>query len=169
MQKVIRVFIASPSDVHQERDIVDHAIGRLSTVLDHQFGVMLKTVRWEEFAPIASGNPGEGFQGLINPRLDECGLFVGILYNRYGTPIAANRPESGTEVEFQFALKNQTRLSILTYFRNPSADAILSPAEADQRDKLQQLKDKIAEAKLPYQTYSSLDVFRNRIFPDLLE
>ena len=53
MGRVLPVFIASPSDVADERNIIASIINELSTALYRSFRVSLQVRRWEDFAPIS--------------------------------------------------------------------------------------------------------------------
>lgn len=171
MSKIFRVFIASPGDVEAERDLADKAVANLSRKLEPIFQIRLSTVRWEDFAPIASASPDEVVQDRILKRLEACAIFVGILYKRYGTDIDQSRHISGTEAEFKFAIKHRDRMKILTYFRQHRAKVgrRLSREVKDQLKRRDELKEKLRNAGLPFQEYKSASDFADRIVLDLLE
>jgi hypothetical protein len=59
LAKRIRVFVASPSDVQEERDSVAHVINELNLTLSALLpkeGAMLEFVRWETHAHPAAGD-----------------------------------------------------------------------------------------------------------------
>lgn len=90
------VFMASPSDLVEERD----RIRRLGDELNANFestGVGVRIAGWETVQP-EFGRP----QSLINPRVHECDVFIGILRRRWGSP--TGEYSSGFEEEFNIAV-----------------------------------------------------------------
>ena len=80
-------------------------------------GLRIEIVRWETHSfPAYGGDP----QTIINSQIaemDEYDLFVGVLWNRMGTPTP--RATSGTEEEFRRAveaLQRHGRPQIMLYF-----------------------------------------------------
>lgn len=167
MRTVIPVFIASPSDVPEERDLVDQAVQGLSKRLRPALEVGLETQRWEEFAPRTSAHGRYRFQDQINSRLEKAGVFVGILFRRYGTEVDARRNYSGTDAEFRHAIKNRARTAILTYFRDPGR--VTSPKGKAELARLDELKASLVSKGIAYQPYADPAAFRERITLDLLE
>ena len=98
--KVFKIFIASPSDVVDERQLVNNVIDEENNNHFDNQGYRLEAVRWENH-----GSPGIGLphpQGRNNRLIDECALFIGILWCRFGSPTGV--ADSGTEEEFDYAL-----------------------------------------------------------------
>ena len=89
---VYRIFIASPSDVAQERELAREIIARVSKAQASR-KIVLEARGWEDVAP-GLGRP----QALINPEVKQADLLVGILWKRFGTNTGV--AESGTEEEF---------------------------------------------------------------------
>ncbi|MHB1044212.1 MAG: DUF4062 domain-containing protein, partial [Eubacteriales bacterium] len=169
MESLVRVFIASPSDVQAEREMVKRSIDNLSRRLESLRSMSLIPVSWEEFAPIASASPDRVFQHRIISRLEPCNLFIGILYKRYGTAIDQLNGLSGTEVEFDSALENRDRIKIMTYFRDQGLTTAADPEVISQLNKVNLLKKRLVKAGLPYQSYESPEEFGERIHFDLME
>ncbi len=94
------VFVASPSDVSEERKLVLNAVDDLNLILPN---TNLRALTWERDA-----HPGFGVDGqdVINRQLDcaECDIFVGVMWTRFGTP--TSRAASGTEEEFLRAYRS---------------------------------------------------------------
>lgn len=118
----IRIFIASPGDVAQERDTLSSivipelrrifSIGPFSGVAD---GVELEAVRWETHA---WPDVGEDAQDVINREIGEFDILVGVMWRRFGTP--TRRASSGTGEEFKRAydyFREYGRPKIMWYFR----------------------------------------------------
>jgi Domain of unknown function (DUF4062) len=78
------IFVASPSDVQDERAAVKSVAERIESSLGLRLGLRIRVVGWEQVPP-GYGRP----QGQINPLVDTCDIFIGILHARWGT-------ESGT-------------------------------------------------------------------------
>lgn len=116
----IRIFVASPGDVHDERDQLGRVVQELNqilTTLVPQAGLVLELVRWETHV-----HPGLGTdaQDVVTRQLQigEYDVFIGIFWRRFGTPTP--RAESGTEEEFRIAHRAWRELGrpiqIMTYF-----------------------------------------------------
>lgn len=114
-----KVFLASPSDVQDERDSIDEVINELNLTFGKQQDIHLELLKWETHsAPaIAINHPQE----IINTDLGkDYDLFIGLIWKKFGTP--TNEADSGTEEEFlnaynRFA-KNPNSLQILFYFNS---------------------------------------------------
>jgi Domain of unknown function (DUF4062) len=78
------VFVASPSDIQNERETVKGVAERLQNALGLRLGLRIRVVGWEQVPP-GFGRPQE----QINPLVDTCNIFIGILHAKWGT-------ESGT-------------------------------------------------------------------------
>lgn len=167
MNPVIPVFIASPSDVSKERDLTEEAIHALAPRMARLFGVTLVPLRWEQFAPISSYDASHPQIAILRD-IRPFSIFVGILWNRYGTKISG-LGETGTESEFSHALGNRDRISILTYFREQSQKETADPEKQSQRRKVRALKRRLRENTVRSAGYKSIDEFRLRILPDLME
>ena len=123
--KRIRVFVASPGDVIEEREVVSVVVDELRRILGEIRQVELETVRWETHA---WPDVGADAQDVINREISQFDIFVGIMWRRFGTP--TKRAESGTSEEFERAytyFKEYGRPRIMFYFRRaafyPDSDA----------------------------------------------
>jgi len=111
----LRVFIASPSDVSEERDIVSLVVSELRRTHGDALNVELESVRWETHA---WPDIGADAQDVINNQIGQYDIFVGIMWKRFGTP--TKRASSGTGEEFDRAYDFFTRFNrpkIMFYFR----------------------------------------------------
>jgi hypothetical protein len=93
--QLLRVGVASPSDVSAEREIVPRVAEEINSSIAADRGVRLDIIRWETDA-----HPGfhpSGPQGLIDPilRIEDSDLLVGIFWKRFGTQ--TGEALSGTE------------------------------------------------------------------------
>lgn len=86
---VLRVLIASPSDLRSERDLVERAIHRWNAVQSAYAGVVLLPVRWEINATAEMGAPA---QHIINRQIvDDSDVLIDVFWTRLGTPTATTR------------------------------------------------------------------------------
>lgn len=89
------LFLASPSDVVEERAAVRAVVDETNSVLADS-GVRFRVAGWEHTQP-GAGRP----QGLINPEVERCDMFVGLLNRRWGS--ATGEFSSGFEEEYTLA------------------------------------------------------------------
>lgn len=144
MSQVIKVFLASPSDVSEERLAVRNVVEEENRNHFHHDGYHLEVVGWETHSSPGRGQPHP--QGRIDPLIDDCELFVGILWTRFGSP--TGKAESGTEEEYEHALELLAKpdlplCDIKIYF----CDYPIKPSniEPDQLKKVKEFKKKIEE------------------------
>lgn len=156
---VLRVFVASPSDVADERSSLEGIVRELNLTWSRQLGVRLDLVKWETHA-----FPGVGIdpQAVINDQIkDDYDIFIGIMWKRLGTP--TSRSDSGTIDEFHRAYKrfknNPDGIRIMFYFN----DSPVSPSELDpiQLALISDFKKGLGEKGTLYWTYISRDEFES--------
>ena len=160
MQTVLEVFIASPSDVAPEREVLESVVSEFNLTWGNRHQVRLELLKWETHSRPALGIDA---QDVINRQIgNEFDIFLGIMWGRFGTATA--RADSGTEEEFNRAydrLKNGDRVQIMFYFK----DAGIPPSKLDgsQIAKIQLFKNKIADeyGGLYYQ-FESIDDFQTK-------
>jgi uncharacterized protein DUF4062 len=80
----IRVFLASPSDLPEHRALAREVAAHVDRFNADPLGFRLELVGWEDVRP-GYGRP----QDLINPAVDGCDVFVGVLGKRWGRPTGA--------------------------------------------------------------------------------
>ena len=98
---ILRIVVASPSDVQAERDALRTVLEELNQGIAGEHGLRLELARWETDA--YPGFHPEGPQGLIDAilRIEDCDILIGIFWKRFGTPV--QDANSGTEHEFRRA------------------------------------------------------------------
>lgn len=114
---ILRVVVASPNDVKAERNALDAIVKELNRGIAADRGLRLEITRWEEDSYAAFHVNGP--QGLIDAilRIEDCDIFIGIFWKRFGTPV--KDAKSGTEHEFRLAYeswKQYGRPQIMFYF-----------------------------------------------------
>ena len=133
---VLQVFVASPSDVMEERQILDSVVAELNRTWAGTLGLSFEVLKWETHArPAFDLDP----QAVINAQIpDDYDVFIGIFWSRFGTP--TNRADSGTAEEFERAYERFKRTGstpeIMLYFK----EAPLSPSKLNPTQ-LQALQD----------------------------
>jgi len=141
-----KIFLASPSDLQDERASIDGVINELNLTFGKQQDIHLELLKWETHsAPAISINHP---QEIINSDLgNDYDLFIGIIWKKFGTP--TNEADSGTEEEFLNAynrfLENPTSLQILFYFN--SKPVSMSEINPEQLSKIQNFKSDIGKNK----------------------
>src|SRR4051812_14000224 len=113
------VFLASPGDVKKERAAVQKIVDDINRSVARSRRIYLRLVSWEKDTFPAFGDDP---QAIINKQIAEMAtyrLFVGIMWNRLGTPTP--RDPSGTVEEFHRAADSLTiheQPQIWFYFRD---------------------------------------------------
>ena len=157
----IRIFISSPGDVKEERDALEELIKEdLQHKLDHHDDLFLQPVRWETFGRPALGD----IQANLFEQLGDYDIFVGIFWNRFGTP--TDDYDSGSEAEFYDAysrwLEDTSRPVLMYFCERPnqvdlnSIDPEKALAMLQQRQKVKQFRVRISDKGLhwPYKEVS---------------
>ena len=133
------VFVASPSDVGKERDILEKVIKEVNLTHGTPLGYELQLWRYEDNAFASAGKP----QVVINSIAKPYQLFIGIMWKRFGTPTQSYG--SGTEEEYNKAYeawqKNEV-IDIMFYFcKKPVAlDSLEREEDREQLGKVVNFK-----------------------------
>jgi hypothetical protein len=131
-KRILRIVVASPSDVQAERNAVPFVLDELNRGIAGDRNLLLELSRWETDA--YPGFHPEGPQGLIDPtlKIEDCDVLIGVFWKRFGTPTAD--AGSGTEHEILNAYrawKQNGRPQIMVYF-NQQAYTPRSSVETNQ-------------------------------------
>jgi predicted sugar kinase len=119
--ELLKIFLASPSDVATERRYVEEVIKEINDTVASSQGIEIKVVHSGKTYP----GFGQDGQTVLNQQLGtmkEYELFIGIMWNRIGTKTA--RAPSGTVEEFERAVrsfKRNEQPQIWFYFRQAGA------------------------------------------------
>lgn len=154
-----KIFLASPSDLSEERLAAEEVINELNLVHGSKKGYMLELLKWETHS--VPGIAANHVQQLINKDIDQnYDIFIGMLWTKFGTPTMLS--ESGTEEEFNIAYarykESPNQLKVIFYFKN----APKSPTEidAEQLLKVQAFKKSLEEKAVLYDQFDSVDIFK---------
>jgi hypothetical protein len=144
MPRLLKVFVASPSDVIEERNALDKLIGDINDVLVYlapEKQLRLELVRYETHAYPDLGKPQEVINREIPVDYD---IFVGIMWKRAGTPTGT--ADSGTIEEFERARRQREKGSlprIMFYFCDQPMP-VPTPAELEQLAKVVEFRNKLS-------------------------
>jgi hypothetical protein len=156
------VFLASPGDVVHERDLADQVVAQVNETVGRRLNVAVRLTKWE-MQPSGGGRP----QARINPRVRTCHLFVGLIWQRWGT--ATGEFTSGFEEEFAIARARYDSgepAEIALYVRQPTGDQQADPGP-QMRQVNKFLKKVRAEQVLLYDNYVDAQAFGYKFY-DLL-
>lgn len=154
-----RIFLASPGDVKDERNIVKDVVDDFNNTFSEELNAVLKLIRWETHTYPSFG---EDAQSVINEQIkDEYDIFIGILWRRFGSPTL--KYNSGTEEEFYRAFQKYTNspsdIRIMIYFNDEALP--ISSIDIHQLSKINDFKIKLQDSGGYYFTYNSLDNFKS--------
>ncbi|MCX6179635.1 MAG: DUF4062 domain-containing protein [Chlorobiales bacterium] len=80
MKRKISVFIASPSDLANERRFFKNAIRQLNAGFGDGANIEFEPLGWED----TLASTGRRSQGVINEEIDKCDVFILAMYRRWG-------------------------------------------------------------------------------------
>lgn len=158
---IIRVFLASPGDLAEERQVAKEAVDEVNATVATPQGYQIELYGWEDTIS-AAGRP----QAIINDELRQCELFIGMLWSRWGTP-----PDndgiftSGFEEEFSLATELKGKLNkpeIRMYFKNVEESRIKDPGPELQKV-LDFQKKLIADKKLLFEKFENTLEFTRKL------
>lgn len=165
--RVLKVFVASPSDVVDERNALAKLIGDINDVLVYlapEKQLRLELVRYETHSYPDLGQPQEVINREIPVDYD---IFVGIMWKRAGTP--TGNADSGTIEEFERASRRRQTSSlprIMFYFCDQPI-SVPTPAELEQLQKVVEFRNRLASQGLT-SSYPSHAEFSEHIRGGLL-
>jgi hypothetical protein len=113
MLQDLRIFVASPGDVSEERQSLANVVNELNQTHGTPLGYRLELVQWQTHVAPGAGRP----QQVINEQIGSYDIFVGIMWRRFGT--SSGMAGSGTEEEFRIAYRAWERdqqLVLMFYF-----------------------------------------------------
>jgi len=147
----IRIFIASPSDLDEERKVIMEVIKELNITLPQQYGILIEPISWETYSfPGAGKDP----QDVINSQLpNDYDILLCMFWSRIGT--TTKRSKSGTIEEFEIAYKrwldNNKAVRLMVYFKNSP----IAPDKIDSQQfaKLQKFRKSLGDRGIFYSTF----------------
>ena len=158
---LLRVFVASPSDVIEERLALEQVFQQVNLMVGEKARIRLDLIKWETHAyPSIGDDP----QSVINDQIgDEYDIFIGIIWKTMGTP--TGRDLSGTAEEFSRAYarfkENPDAIRVMFYFK----ETPVSPSELDpqQLSMIKDFRDGLGDKGVLYWTYKEIVEFEKLI------
>lgn len=160
-RKIVKVFIASPSDLNPERTIAREVVDEFNLLSADSSGYQIEMVGWEETVG-SMGRP----QAIINKDLARCELFIGMLWKRWGTPPDLDgKYTSGFEEEFSISVernKNENVPQISMFFKEIDSELQKDPG-LDLQKVMKFREDLIKDKKILFENFTDLKDFEKRI------
>lgn len=160
-RQVVSVFLASPGDLKDEREIARGVVARFNKLYSRFFSLTVELVVWED-VPSGHGRPQE----IINrDHLARCELFVGMLHEAWGSD--TGKYSSGFEEEFVIAeesLNATGRPAMGLLFKHVDDRRVKDPGPDFAR--VLAFKDSIGE-RILHKTFKSETEFKEQ-FEDIL-
>ena len=143
--RTIKIFLASSSELKEDRRELELAILRKNEVLKNE-GVFLEMIVWEDFLDSVSATR---LQNEYNKSILQCDFFIMLFFTKVG---------KFTFEEFKVALnsfKKTGKPKIYTYFKNASIDS----GNINEEDMLSMLafKKKLKDIGHYFTTYNNID------------
>jgi WD40 repeat protein len=165
------IFISSPSDVWDERDVAHNVIDRLQEMPHIQDRFVLNALDYRKRVPPAVGQPPQKTVDNYMKKPEESDIFICFFGRRFGTPLEGGSFNSGTEYEFfnaYEACKTGGEPHILLY------RGIKPPSVDEDRNQLNHVNEFFQKFVGPeaiikglYSEYHSIDDFALRLEKDL--
>lgn len=158
---LLKVFVASPGDVIEERTVLEDVIRELNLTTADTHGYRLDLVKWETNTfPSVQGYDA---QDIINKQIeDDYDIFIGIMWSRAGTATA--RAESGTIEEFRRAYNRTTNgenIDVMFYFNESPIP--YDKIDADQFKTIQEFRASIGKEGTYYRAYKDSKDFESLV------
>lgn len=148
----ISLFVSSPGDLTQERDLVVDVCNEINIDSGYREGFHIAPLRWETNAYPTSSQRS---QSAINKQIgDDYDIFLGLMGLRFGSETGVY--SSGTQEEFERAYERNLKESkpkILFYFFSGSVST--ETIQIEQFSKVKEFKSSIQKRGLLYWNYSS--------------
>ena len=161
-KNILQVFDASPEDVSEDRNFIYEAAESVNRAISSTIDWRIEVFSWKDTTP-AYSRP----QDVINKQIDECDLFIGLLWHRWGQD--SGKYSSGFEEEFERVKERNIgtgKPEIWLYFKKVDEDKLKDPGR--QLQKVVEFKQKRSTAKdIFFQEYQDSDQWKSIIFEKL--
>lgn len=161
--QIFRVFVASPGDVADERRALKTVIEEINLTNGLRDNFRLDLVGWETHVYPEIGPEA---QDSIDAQIGDYDIFIGILWNRFGTP--TSKAESGTKQEFDnaYAAWKQKRVKHIAFYFNVEPERL--PLESiEQYKKVMAFRSELMPTHGLVGEYSGSRAFAEKIRVDL--
>ena len=175
MKKEINIFIVSPNDVKEERNIAKEVCHYFDNLVGR--GINVNAVLWE-YQPMSYH---KNAQENIDKVLDKCDIFVVILWHRLGSVIAGyegaitkSKNVTGTQYEIEKILANKKE-AVFFYFKTKEKQFLANELEEALRQQklldgfLMDIELTKGSTKHGYQEFDNSEEFREKLISHLLD
>ena len=162
---IIRIFVASPSGLDQERKAIGEVIEGINRRNSSHWLLQFKAIGWED---TVGGN--RRAQDIINRDLETCDYFFGLMADHWGS---SPHPKEGVEAEFTSGFQEEYELAQKLYQNGKMVDILLFfkiIPEDRMRDigpslrKVLDFRKQVRDNRKPlYTEFDNLDIFKNKI------
>ncbi|MFA6046472.1 MAG: tetratricopeptide repeat protein, partial [Phycisphaerales bacterium] len=170
--RTIKVFIASPGDLAEERRAFKDTIDELNQGFGRGANVVFQPLGWED----ALSQVGRRSQSVINLDVDACDIFVLVMWRRWGQEAPDAAPYSSyTEEEFYRAMSRRekkdtdgkNRPAVCVFFKRIDPAFLTDPG--DQLKKVLAFRRKLEQTKAAlYRPFDELPAFVSEIKEHLI-
>lgn len=155
------IFIASPSDLEEERIAIDEVTKELNLTFGIKQNIVIELLKWETHS--APGISKIHSQEIINNDIGgEYDIFIGLLWKKFGTP--TEKAGSGTEEEFLVAFDRFTNkrdnIQVLFYFKD-AVPKSLKDINGSELVKIENFKAELREKKVLYWEFDTCENLKN--------
>lgn len=161
----LRVFVASPGGLDEERDAIEKIAGTLNANFSDRLNVTIMVKRFEQRAA-RSGRP----QSQINPWVDECDVLIAVVHRRWGSP-SGEGTQTGFSEEFDRAIDRYDETgSPLVSLHFKAVDQESQADAGPQLEQVIQFRRRIESDHVGlYKTFDNLDELRFNVYQLLVE
>lgn len=160
-RRLVKVFLASPGDLTEERKAAKLVVDEFNALLAEEFGYQVELVGWEDTVSVF-GRP----QATINRELERCELFVGLMWKHWGTPPDITGPyTSGFEEEFKKSIERRLVSGfpeISLFFKEIDPQFLRDPG-VELKKVLAFKNQLIAEKTILFETFSDIRDFEIKL------
>ncbi len=152
--KVVKVMIASPSDVAAERQVIRNVIQEWNFTHSEDKNLVLMPVGWESHS---APSMGDRAQAIFNKQvLADCDLLLAVFWTKLGTP--TGKAASGTVEEIEEHIK--AKKPAMIYFSK--IPVLLESVDPKQYKAVMEFKKEMGKRGL-YAEYESTEDFREKL------
>lgn len=150
------IFLASPSDLEEERDSINDVINELNITYGKSRSLVIKLLKWETHS--APAITLSNTQDIISNDIgDSYDLFIGMLWKKFGTP--TKNANSGTEEEFLIAYEKYKQrpndIQILIYFKTGQVN--INEIDIEQLAKVRNFQKLLGEKNVLHWEFSTIN------------
>ncbi|WP_249659421.1 DUF4062 domain-containing protein [Lysinibacillus fusiformis] len=160
---VLRVFIASPSDVSEEREEIEQAIFKWNSLYAVDQQVVLLPERWENVAPAYSGGDP---QQILNELVNDCDILIGVFWTKLGSP--TTNYTSGTLEEIDLFIQRKKEIMLYFVEKDIKRGANFSEVQKvlDYQSEYQGLYNKYDQTKIVNHLYKKVTDYKRKSSED---